>query len=233
MIQKNEFDTQLKTIEIEKLDAILSAQEAERAKIARNLHDDVGAILSMSQRNLEHTFKVIPKQVNYYKDIQFTIEMLNHSIDKLRSISQSLLPHYLLKFGLIKTLQRLFEQTQRSMDNDCQFSTNLSEDLPIGEKQKINFYYIISELVNNLMKHGHPQKVIASLDYLDHSLFFKVQHDGIAISQSDYEHLLKLNDGVGLESITNRLQLISGQLVYKRNLNGGEIELSMPFNNNI
>jgi signal transduction histidine kinase len=56
----------------------------------------------------------------------------------------------------------------------------------------------------------------------------KLDHNGIAISQSDYEYLLFHSSGVGLESISQRLKLISGELLFERFGQGGSIKLSMP-----
>lgn len=60
-----------------------------------------------------------------------------------------------------------------------------------------------------------------------------LNHDGVAISQSDYEHLLNDGDGVGLLSVAHRITLISGEVFYQRNPEGGSIEFSMPYTNTI
>jgi signal transduction histidine kinase len=62
-------------------------------------------------------------------------------------------------------------------------------------------------------------------------LILSINHDGVAISQSDYEYLLQNGSGVGLSSIQNRLLIIDGKLHYHKNEHGGNIQLSMPFEN--
>lgn len=226
--EKNEFEIEKKNMELEKMNAVLQAQEQERAKIARNLHDEVGAVLTMATRNLKGTLKHISKDENYYEDVIFTIEILEQSTDKIRSISHGMLPHFLLKFGLEKTLQRLAEQTQKSLGNPCTFKSTITDELKLNQQYLIHFYSIILELLNNLLKHSHPHSVQFELEKSQTHLFLNIKHDGVAISQSDYEYLLNHSDGMGLESITLRLKIIDGELLYQRNSPGGTIQLAMP-----
>jgi signal transduction histidine kinase len=225
-LQKHEMD--IKTKELEKMNAVLQAQEQERAKIARNLHDEVGAVLTMATRNLKGTLKHISKAENYYEDVVFTIEILEQSTDKIRSISHGMLPHFLLKFGLEKTLQRMAEQTQKSLGNPCTFNSKITDELKLNQHYLIHFYSIILELVNNLLKHSHPHSVQFELEKSQTHLFLNIKHDGVAINQSDYEYLLNHSDGMGLESISLRLKLINGELLYQRYSPGGTIQLAMP-----
>lgn len=228
ILQQREFEMELKNKELEKMAAVVQAQEQERAKIARNLHDEVGSVLAMATRNLKETVKHISKAENYYEDVIFTIEILEQSTDKIRSISHGMLPHFLLKFGLEKTLQRLAEQTQKTLGNPCTFNSKITDELKLNQHYLIHFYSIILELLNNLLKHSHPHSVQFELEKSQTHLFLNIKHDGVAINQSDYEYLLNHSDGMGLESISLRLKLINGELLYQRYSPGGTIQLAMP-----
>ncbi len=225
---KAKFELELKSKELEKMVAVVQAQEQERAKIARNLHDEVGAVLTMATRNLKGTLNQISKAQNYYEDVIFTIEILEQSTDKIRSISHGMLPHFLLKFGLKKTLQRLAEQTQKTLGNPCTFNSTITDELKLNQHYLIHFYSIILELLNNLLKHSHPHSVQFELEKSQTHLFLNIKHDGVAINQSDYEYLLNHSDGMGLESISLRLKMIDGELLYQRHSPGGTIQLAMP-----
>lgn len=226
--QKQEFELKLKNKELEKMAAVVQAQEQERAKIARNLHDEVGAVLAMANRNLKCTVQKVPEDVAYREDLLFTLEILEQSVDKIRSISHNMIPHFLVKFGLVKTLKRLVEQTEKALGSSCTFDSKLIGDLVINQQHEINFYSIILELLNNLLKHSHPKSVHLILEKNASHLLLKMKHDGIAISQSEYEYLLQHGDGMGLESIALRLKMINGELLYQRDSPGGTIILSMP-----
>jgi signal transduction histidine kinase len=226
--EKERYKLELKNKELEMMNAVVLAQEAERTKIARNLHDEIGAILSMAQRNLKAVLKTVPKEDSIREDISFTVDVLDQSISKIRSISHEMIPHYLVKFGLKKTLQRLTEQTQKTLSNPCTFTSEIEDNLHLDQQNEIHFYCTILELLNNVLKHAHPSVVHLYLDKKGKHLHLKLEHDGIAISQTDYEYLRGNTDGIGLESITHRLNLISGELLFQRFSKGGTIELAMP-----
>ncbi|MEN9394460.1 MAG: hypothetical protein RL362_681 [Bacteroidota bacterium] len=227
------FDIELKNKELEMLNAVVQAQQDERTLIAQNLHDEVGSILSMAHRNVRLTLSNLPNDSPLLEDLEFTSDVLDQSIEKIRSISQGMLPHFLLKFGLLKTLQRLMLHTEKTVGHPCSFTTNLASDVPMPKQQEIHVYYLVLELLNNLIKHGHPQHVDLTFMRNEDRLSVVLNHDGVAISQSDYEHLLNDGDGVGLLSVAHRITLISGEVFYQRNPEGGSIEFSMPYTNTI
>ena len=222
------YEMQLKNKELEMMNAVVQAQETERTNISRNLHDEVGSILAMAQRILSMSLDKMAGDDLLRDDIEFTMDVLDQSVDKIRSISHGMLPHFLVKFGLQKALQRLMEQTEKSLGNSCSFNSSVSEDLSLEQRQEIHFYCIATELINNLMKHARPQFINLKLDARENHLILHIQHDGVAISQADYEYLLHHGNGMGLESISHRLRIITGELQYQRQTKGGTIEISMP-----
>jgi len=228
--EKQEFEMEKKNMELEKMNAVLQAQEQERAKIARNLHDEVGSVLTMVSRNLKSFLKEIPEKQKNREDLLFTMDILQQSVEKLRSISHGMLPHFLVKFGLQKTLERLMVQTEKTLGHSCTFTSSITEEYQLEQQHCIHFYSITLELLNNLMKHSHSKSIHINLELNSTHLLLKMRHDGVAISQSEYEYLLIHGDGMGLESIALRLTMINGELLYQRNTPGGTIELSMPIN---
>ena len=210
------------------MNAVVQAQETERTNISRNLHDEVGSILAMAQRNLSASLDRMTGDDLLRDDIEFTMDVLDQSVDKIRAISHGMLPHFLVKFGLLKALQRLMEQTEKSLRNPCSFISSVSTELSLEQRQEIHFYCIATELINNLMKHARPQFINLKLDARENHLILHIQHDGVAISQADYEYLLHHGNGMGLESISHRLRIITGELQYQRQTKGGTIEISMP-----
>lgn len=229
-LEKSNYELELKNIELEKTNAVIQAQEQERSKIARNLHDEVGAVLTMASRNLKSFLKEIPEKQKNREDLLFTMEILEQTVEKIRSISHGMLPHFLVKFGLQKTLQRLMNQTEKTLGHSCTFTSGIKKELQLEQQHEIHFYSIVLELLNNLMKHSHPKSIHINLELNSTHLLLKMRHDGVAISQSEYEYLLINGDGMGLESIDLRLRMINGELLYQRNTPGGTIELSMPIN---
>lgn len=222
------FELAFKNKELEQLNAVIVAQEKERAKIASNLHDEVGSILSMAHRNLDFVMKQMATDAPYKDELQFSLTTIDQSITTIRNISNSMLPHFLVKFGLIKSLQRLAYQTEASLNSPCPFTTNCTDDFEIDKQQEIHLYAILLEIVNNTLKHAHPHSLLLQLLKNKEKLALSIQHDGVAINQEEYEHLLNHSEGVGLSSVVNRLAIIKGEINYSKTPLGGVITVEMP-----
>jgi signal transduction histidine kinase len=226
---KVSFELAIKEKELEQMNAVIVGQESERVKIASNLHDEVGSIMSMAQRNLGSAISKLGPEVALKEELQISLSLLEQSMTKIRRISNGMLPHFLMKFGLIKTLQRLTNQTEVSLGNTCHFSTNCSDNFKLEQQSEIQLYAIFLELVNNVLKHAHPNSIQIILLQQPSVLELTISHDGVAINQNEYEHLLLHSEGVGLSSIVNRLAMIKGEIIYKKmQQGGGFITVEMP-----
>jgi signal transduction histidine kinase len=221
----------LKEKELELINAVVKAQEDERTQIARNLHDDVGATLSMTQQKLSEATRHLNKDSDAIQDILSVADMIEKSVTSLRSITNGMLPHYLLNFGLRKSVDRLFENAQESIGKPCLVVKHLPGSVTITKKREIQIYYIISELLNNLIKHAKPNFIDGEFSKSGAMISFSLSHDGVAISQSDYEYLQLKNSGIGLSSIAHRLTILKGSLDFVRADRGGKITLKIPINN--
>ena len=226
----NDFELKLKSKELENMAAVIRALEQERTKISRNLHDEVGSILTIAKHNLKNVVNGINPDSEIYEDAMFSLDVIDQCIGKLRSIVHEMVPHYLMKFGLLKSFQRLSDQINKSLEGCCTLKAGIDEDFKLDQQQEIHFYMITLELINNTIKHARPKDVNLEIKTQENFLFFSIEHDGIAINQEDYTHLLQQATGMGLESISHRLRIISGELRYNCNDYGGSIELSVPFN---
>jgi signal transduction histidine kinase len=225
---KASFELALKEKELEQMNAVIVGQESERVKIASNFHDEVGSIMSMAQRNLEFAITKLDSEDPIKEELQISLSLLEQSITKIRSISDGMLPHFLIKFGLIKTFQRLTNQTEVSLVNSCHFTTNCPDNFKLEQQSEIQLYAILQELVNNLLKHAHPHSIQIILLQQESILELIISHDGVAINQNEYEHLLLHSEGVGLSSIVNRLTMLKGQISYVKSQQGGYVTIEMP-----
>ncbi len=228
---EEEHERVLREKELEMINAVVKAQEDERTQIARNLHDDVGATLSMTQQKLSEATQHFSKDADVIQQILSIANMIEKSVSSLRSITNGMLPHYLLNFGLRKSVDRLFENAQDSIGKPCLVLEHLPADITLSQEQEIQVYYIISELLNNTIKHAKPNYIDGEFHFTGAQISFLIKHDGVAISQSDYEFLQLKNTGIGLSSIGHRVSILKGTLNFERAERGGKISLSFPYNN--
>ena len=144
--------------DFEKLEVAITTQEAERNQIARMLHDDVGAILSLAQKNIFFIKKQANNGIFEHQSIDLTGEFIQESINQLRRINKGLIPHYLLKFGLVKALERMAKQKTDTLVESFIFNTHLPDQLRLSDQIMTQYFYITSELITNLLKHRYPSK---------------------------------------------------------------------------
>ena len=216
---------ELEKKELEKVGIAITTQEKERSEIARKLHDEIGGILSMAQLNLS-----LAAQVKNNEDDQNYVlkaaNLLDIGNEQLRTITKGLVPHYLVKFGLSKALEKTISQKMEQLTTKYTFKSNLTEDVEIEENKMIHFFNISSELITNLMKHSRPEKVDIVLSLDGNQLQLHIKHNGLALSQNDYEKFSQESDSLGLMNIRYRLHLINGQLHFSRLKFDGEILLN-------
>lgn len=217
--------------EIEKFEIAITIQEKERSVIARKLHDEVGALLSIVHKNiLMLKTKATGGEVDI-ESLAFTESFVKESIDQLRSITKDLIPHYLLKFGLSKAMERIGSTKSESLNVKFTFESNLSNDSEFSEEIMSNIFYIGNELITNLLKHSLPTTIGMTLNLESNQLKLQLKHDGIALSQRDFIALSKESENLGLENIRYRLSMINGEILFNRTKTLGIIEIKTNLNN--
>lgn len=216
--------------DFEKLEVAITTQEAERNQIARMLHDDVGAILSLAQKNIFFIKKQAKNGIFEHQSIDLTGEFIQESINQLRRINKGLIPHYLLKFGLVKALERMAKQKTDTLVESFIFKTHLPDKLILSDQIMTQYFYITSELITNLIKHSYPSNIEMNLNLEAGVLILKIQHNGIALAQRDFNNLSKDSDSLGLENIRYRLEIIKGKITFYRSKTLGFIEIHTKLN---
>jgi signal transduction histidine kinase len=224
---------ELEKKELEKVGIAITTQESERTEIARKLHDEVSALLSLVQLNLSIVHQEAQNGNVDIQSLEKSTKMLDLGIEQLRSITKGLVPHYLVKFGLAKALEKTIHQKMEQLTAKHTFNSQLAIDIHIEEQTMIQFYYIAHELITNLLKHSRPSDVKMSLSNEEDILKLEIIHDGLALEQKDFEKFALDSDSLGIMNIKYRLNIIKGELIFTRIKSEGIINLSTNlFKNN-
>jgi signal transduction histidine kinase len=209
----------------DKLALTVATQESERGKIARILHDDLGALLSMAQKNLQLIDQTDLTEPMQQTALHNASELIQQSIEEIRTISKDLTPFYLKKFGLAKGLERMGQQKTNALSEKFIFVSDLPEFSVLEEQTMTHFFYIASELMTNLIKHSHPKSVRMELNDANEGLQLLIEHDGIALTQQEFEVLQATSTGLGMQNISYRCAQIQARLSFERLANKGQIYL--------
>jgi two-component system, NarL family, sensor kinase len=197
------------------LQAALESQENERKRLAADLHDGIGAMLSTIRLRLGTLARTegVPTQ-----DIDQTKTMLDDTITSVRRLSRDLLPSTLQKFGLSHAVKELCEQYTLVSGLSILFS----EKGTPREKEptdQLMIFRIVQELINNAMKHAQPTLILVSLDW-QKNFELNVTDDGSGFL---VEQVRQSGRGLGLFNMENRARLLNAQLAFSPNQPKGTV----------
>lgn len=184
---------------------ILNAEEKERKRIAADLHDGVGQLLSASLMNLNAFFAKNNIDKNANADADRVMRLVTESYDELRSISHQMMPKALAKSGLESAVQELvsgIEPDKLSVSFECSgLGSRLDEEI------ESVLYRVIQESVNNVIKHANAQKLDIQIHKDEDGISVTIEDDGKGF---DPKTLKKT--GIGLKNIYSRVQLQNGSV---------------------
>ncbi|WDF79321.1 histidine kinase [Mucilaginibacter sp. KACC 22773] len=213
------------------IEAAVRSEEVVRHRIAEDLHDEVGAILSSSKLHFQGIkINVFDEKNNeLYEKAK---ELLDEAIKQVRDISHNLHSGILKELGLNTAIQHFAEKVIHN-SNIIQVTTALAESYtaPTTEND-ISIYRIFQELVNNIIKYANAKKLHISSVYENHALRLTIFHDGNGLTQKQYEELRFKKNGLGLKNIQSRIILIKGQLSFSQVAGGYCIDIYVKDNFN-
>lgn len=185
------------------LAAIIQAQENERKKIAKDLHDSVGQQISAISMNFQAFTRKIAKDIPHLVNETEKIKrMILDTSEEIRSISHQMMPRALTQLGLVDAMEDIVEISFKNSSIQAEFKVSkMDERLP--HEVETGIYRIVQELISNVIKHSCASLVIIDLSRINNIIVLTVKDDGIGIKQSD-------NKGIGLTNITSRVNALNG-----------------------
>ncbi|MCB0686043.1 MAG: sensor histidine kinase [Saprospiraceae bacterium] len=196
-----------------KMNAVLQGQETERLRIAKDLHDGLGALLSTVKLHFASVQKEIDalSKLNVYQKAN---ELLDNACSEVRRIAHNMMPDALSNLGLVQALEDLLEGL-RLKGQKVSLETINMEDQEIPEETELTIYRIIQELINNITRHAQANSVIVQLSVHENELFISVEDDGRGFDMQ------KVSDGIGLKNIRSRVAYLGGTMEMESTKNIG------------
>jgi len=206
--------------------SVLEGQERERRKIARELHDGLGQMLTALKFNIQGIKPATdPDEQEYIDGIK---NLLQDTILEVRRISFDLMPSVLSDFGLSAALLHLSERFSINGINSVSIEFVGVKDIGRFEKNiEINTYRIIQEALNNAIKYAEATKIILDLQFEADRIQFSVQDNGKGFTPQDK----RKTDGTGrgMTNIRERVSLLNGNLIFNSIIEEGTtIKVEIP-----
>ncbi|MCI0449974.1 MAG: sensor histidine kinase [Chlorobi bacterium] len=199
---------------------LIEAQEREWKVISGELHDNIGQNLSAVNIFLHRSLNSeSPDKENLEKASDLVVETLN----EVRRISQKLYPKQIERLGLTISIQAMIERLASA--SGIRFITNVENiDNVLSKENEIQFFRIVQELLNNIIKHSIAKTVNVSVKRLVMFIKLYINDDGVGFDVSNSRKL-----GFGLLNIEERLQMIRGTSIVKSERNKGTaFEITIP-----
>lgn len=186
--------------------AIWDVEEKERARIARDLHDGIGPMLSAVKYNLSGiTDKMNQLNEEEKQFFEKAINILDESSKEVRQVSHSIMPNALLTKGLVNAIQDFVSKIDsEKLQVNLHFSGIQDRLEP---KTEIAVYRVIQECINNVMKHANATKLDISLVKDADGLSVTIEDNGKGFDLSEAR-----KNGIGLNNIITRIHFLKGEL---------------------
>jgi len=185
--------------------AIINAEENERKRIAAELHDGVGQMMSAAKMNLsafesDILFKDESQKVNFEK----LIGLVDESCKEIRSVSHQMMPNALLKSGLASAVKEFLDKIDNRIIKINLHTEGLQERLDSNTETVL--YRVIQECVNNVIKHSGANNLDISLIKDADGISATVEDNGRGFDISDKQKF----EGIGLKNISSRVAFLKG-----------------------
>lgn len=208
---------------------LLNAQENERKRIARELHDELGAamaVLKMQVRSAEKSLGLhIPDLL--HDECDKLRESINLIIENVRRLSRDLSPVVLEDLGLEAAVENLIDNF--SEINRLTITSDLADiNFLVKEDAQRNVYRILQELLNNISKHAEAKNISIKVVKVGSALKISVEDDGVGLDVDEI-HRDSANKGMGLTTIGERVRILGGSLTIDSRIGDGcLVEFTAP-----
>jgi PAS domain S-box-containing protein len=207
--KKAEEELQNSQKELRALSARLqSVREEERAKIAREIHDDLGQALTSLKLDSAWVMKnLLPDQTALKDKLQAMGKRIDQTVRSVRRLSTELRPRILDDFGLVAALEWQAQEFEKKTGLRCRFRSSLQRPDPDPDRS-VAIFRIFQETLTNVVRHSGAQKVEAALRKEKKGLRLTIRDNGRGISEEEISRTKSL----GLVGMRERAILFGGEL---------------------
>lgn len=205
-LQEEKITSLQKEQQVSSLQSMITGQETERNRIARDLHDGLGGLFStvkMYFSSLQHEQPALSNDPLFNK----SFELVDNASVELRRIAHNLMPEVLMKLGLINAVQdlcnsinvgRLLKISLQAYGMEKRLTTST----------EIMLYRIIQELLNNIIKHANASEVIIQFNKHSDRLTITIEDNGRGFDVKETD----LQNHAGIDTVKSRVSYLNGQL---------------------
>lgn len=205
-LHRRRVDDLLQRQEVENVNAMLKGQDEERKRIAQELHDRIGSILSTVKlhfSSVEEVMKALKEQQN--KSYNEAVGLLDEAVDEVRRISHDLYEGSLAKFGFVTALRQLIGAIEKANVIKIDFIDTVGDSISYKPFEQ-DLYRITQELLSNTLKYADAKQVTIQLNFKNGILEYMYEDDGKGFNKTAVEQ----SSGIGYKNIEARVGKMGG-----------------------
>jgi signal transduction histidine kinase len=200
-----------------------SAREAERARLARAIHDELGQLLTGMRVHLIWFTKKYADQKDIVDKAQLLLNLVESASKSTKRMCTELRPSVLDHFGIGAAIEWQAEAFQTSMGIECKVTID-PPDLVLDEERSIALFRIFQESLTNVLKHANATQVAVNLKAEEDRILLEVSDNGIGISKDD----ISKPHSFGLLGMRERVYPWKGNVSIYAPQRGTRIEVIIP-----
>jgi len=207
--------------------AIIEAEEKERRRIAQDLHDGIGQLLSAAKLNLSNLDSNIPNQTVEQKSaMQNALSLVDDSVKEVRAVSHNMMPNTLIKLGLASAVREFITKLGNAPTLKAELEI-VGLDTRLDNQIETVFYRVIQEIVNNIIKHAKASQISMQLIRHDNELNIMIEDNGIGFDTNKLDSF----EGIGIKGIQTRIEFLNGSVNFDSSLGRGTtVVIDVPLN---
>lgn len=202
--KKAEMDERIALQQKLRFKAVMEAEEKERVRIARELHDSLGQMLSAAKMNISAMDSYNNDEAKLVDNAK---KLIDDSVKEVRTISHNLMPTSLMEKGIEPALNELAAKINDTglMHIDLLISAGNER---LDSSVEIAIYRIVQEVVNNMIKHSKANRVEVMLDYNAEKVYLSIKDNGVGFDTANIE----TSSGIGWRNIFSRVYMMNGDV---------------------
>ena len=202
--------------------SMIEGQEAERKRIAMDLHDGLGGILVNIKSQL-HALEKKVGELSQYDLYGKATGMIDNASREVRRIAYNMMPLALSRLGLKAAVEDMLTKIEHSENIKIRTHFSNLEDR-LDETREVMIYRIIQELLNNVVKHAEATDLFVQINNVDNDLLITVEDNGIGFDIAK----VRDSEGLGMKSIDSRVKFLEGTLDILSNNEGSSFNIHIP-----
>jgi signal transduction histidine kinase len=207
LLQQEEMERIRGEMQKQMLENSLELQENVRKDISKDLHDEIGGLLSATKMSL---FAIARKLKIDDEQFRGSQKLVAEALKQVRGLSRELVPQTLENFGLKAAIEELFEKMDKATSINFECSIHgIDEKNTIPHSKALGVYRILQELSNNAIKHSEAKEIKVFLNRIENKVSVDFLENGIGYN---FEKLLEdKTRGLGLTNIVSRLSVLNAK----------------------